>query len=70
MSEFVKLKKEQALREEQRPRMFWVQSLVLVTITVYYFVIASRIRANRDFFFFFFKISQIKLLLCSELSSL
>lgn len=36
MSEFVKLKKEWAPREEQHPRMFWVQSSVLRTIIVYY----------------------------------
>ena len=80
MSEFVKLKKEWAPREEQHPRMFWVQSSVLRTIIVYY-VWSYPGSEQRDidiyiyiYFFFFNKyrssFSPAQNLLRSELSSL
>ena len=71
MSEFVKLRKEWAPREEQRPRMFWVQSSVLQTV---YSVWSYPGSEQRDFFFFFNKyrssFSSAQKPLSSELSSL
>ena len=72
MSEFVKLKKEWAPREEQHPRMFWVQSSVLRTIIVYY-MWSYPGSEQRDFFFFNkyrSNFSSAQNLLSSELSFL
>ena len=62
MSEFVKLKKEWAPREEQHPGMFWVQSSVLRTIIVYY-MWSYPGSEQRDFFFFLISTDQISPLL-------
>ena len=62
MSEFVKLRKEWAPREEQRPRMFWVQSSVLQTV---YSVWSYPGSEQRDFFFFLISTDQVSPLLRS-----